>query len=58
MVINNIISQLDNYYKNLDRLQLTCKHIKTETIHNIGSYKLRVKCIDCGKILKFKFNNK
>lgn len=54
-IISNIITNLDKYYKDLDYLQSICKHKHKQTIYNVGSYALRVKCIDCNKILKFKF---
>jgi hypothetical protein len=38
------------------KLQKICKHKNKSTIRNNGDYKLRVQCKDCGKLIKYKFN--
>jgi len=35
--------------------QKNCKHTKTQTTYNTGGYKVRVVCMDCGKLLRYKF---
>ncbi len=56
--ITDPIIGLIKMFENQKRLQEKCKHGRTKTLKNSGDYKLKISCIDCGKLLKYKFKEK
>ena len=50
------MKELIKFMKDSQEQQKNCKHKNKIIQKNIGDYKLRIQCKDCGKLIKYKFN--